>query len=409
MNNQVGLQYELYPYPFRDPEAEKPGKTKTIANALPLIGHYLFNGSSRRFQTFRVLVAGGGTGDATVHLAEQLAAGKSAGEVIHLDISAASNDIAQRRIEKLGLKNVRFVQGSLLDLAEMGLGDFDYIDCTGVLHHLEEPLAGVKVLRSVLKHDGGMSIMLYGELGRIGVYHLQEMIRMLRLPENSLEDLIGIARDLVGKLPRSNWLLRSRWIQLSDRLDDNEIVDLLLHVRDRAYRVSEVFDLMEAAGFRIVSFLPPFAYDSRWWMPPGDKLRTRFNAFSPRENAVFAELLTGGPNRHIFFAVPGERKENTVVNNAGSEKNIPVLINPDMKPPEPGKAGTLNVIGSTMPFTELEGSLLYYIDGKRSLSDIFISLQANPQIQGDTERYQQAWNKIFQVLNAASLLVLKTD
>ena len=59
---------------------------------------------------------------------------------------------------------VKFIQGSLLDCKEMEIGEFDYVDSCGVLHHLPDTEAGFKALDSVLKPDGGMGIMVYGTL-----------------------------------------------------------------------------------------------------------------------------------------------------------------------------------------------------------------------------------------------------
>ncbi len=58
-------------------------------------------------------------------------------------------------------------------------GAFDYIDASGVLHHLPDPLAGLHVLVSVLKPDGAIGIMTYGALARSGVYPMQQLQRLL--------------------------------------------------------------------------------------------------------------------------------------------------------------------------------------------------------------------------------------
>src|SRR5207249_9481006 len=123
---------------------------------LELITVYCFKGRSNFSQEFQVLVAGGGTGDQTIFLAEQLRHNRRA-EVVHLDISEKCNEIARRRAEVRNLTNITWVHGSVLDLPSLKLGPFDYINCVGVLHHLKEPKAGLQALRSVLKDEGAMS------------------------------------------------------------------------------------------------------------------------------------------------------------------------------------------------------------------------------------------------------------
>ena len=58
---------------------------------------------------------------------------------------------------------------SLLDVGQLSSA-FDLILCTGVLHHLPNPDAGLKALADVLEPSGSMGIMLYGKAARTGVY-----------------------------------------------------------------------------------------------------------------------------------------------------------------------------------------------------------------------------------------------
>ena len=89
----VRKQYEALPYPERDPADEKQRLVQTWLDDLPMINHYCFAGRQTFHQGFRVLVAGGGTGDATLYLAEQL---KGLGaQIVHLDMSTASIAIAR--------------------------------------------------------------------------------------------------------------------------------------------------------------------------------------------------------------------------------------------------------------------------------------------------------------------------
>ncbi len=138
---EVRRQYEDLPYPPRDPLDEKTRLIRTWLDELPMINHYCYGGRQTFRDGFRALVAGGGTGDATILLAEQLLG--TGAEIVHVDLSAASIDVARRRAGVRGLDNIRWVHESLLGLPALGLGKFDYINCAGVLHHLADPDAGV--------------------------------------------------------------------------------------------------------------------------------------------------------------------------------------------------------------------------------------------------------------------------
>ena len=65
-------QYESLPYPPCNPQDEKKQLIQTWLESLAMINHYCFSGKQSFQEHFRVLAAGGGTGDATIYLAEQL-------------------------------------------------------------------------------------------------------------------------------------------------------------------------------------------------------------------------------------------------------------------------------------------------------------------------------------------------
>ena len=132
----VRAQYEALPYPPRDPRDEAIRLVTGTPSHLLEVNHYLYSGRLNFVRPFRALVAGGGTGDACIMMAQQLVDRRCPGEVVYLDLSAASRQICESRAKARGLRNIQFLTGSLLDLPSMAIGQFDYIDCTGVLHHL---------------------------------------------------------------------------------------------------------------------------------------------------------------------------------------------------------------------------------------------------------------------------------
>ena len=69
---QVQDHYLDYPYPQRNPEDDKTRLMKIYGDYLGELNHWLFEGKEDFKKDFRVLIAGGGTGDSTIYLAEQL-------------------------------------------------------------------------------------------------------------------------------------------------------------------------------------------------------------------------------------------------------------------------------------------------------------------------------------------------
>ncbi len=253
----VQEQYEAYPYPERKPEDEKKRMVTGSPSYPEEIDHFLHGGARDWSQPFRALVAGGGTGDALIQMAQVLTSAGRPYELTYLDLSSTSRQIAEARAEMRGLTGITFHTGSLLDAAD--LGSFDYIDCCGVLHHLPNPAEGFAALRSALAPGGGMGFMVYAPYGRSGVYPLQEAFGALLdglPPKARLER----GREIVRKLPpghpfRCNPNLRDH------RASEAGFYDLLLHSQDQAFDVASLLQVLDDTGWQLLSFATPALYD----------------------------------------------------------------------------------------------------------------------------------------------------
>ena len=302
----VAAQYEALPYPPRDPAEEDGRLIGTWLDDLDLLNHHCFRGEREFDAGFRVLVAGGGTGDGTIFIAQQLRErGIVGARVVHLDLSAAAIEIAQARAQRRGLDGIEFIQGNLLDLPAMNLGEFDFINCVGVLHHLPDPEVGLAALLPSLASDGAMAVLLYGKIGRIGVYHAQEILRRLPLAA-SFAERVHQARRLLAKLPRTNWLARSAELHPDlHQGGDAALYDLLLHAQDRAYDVEEIYRWFADDNKLHLYFsdvhrgrLP---YSPSTWLHDLPEL-TAISSKSQREQESLAELIGGDLVLHAFFA-----------------------------------------------------------------------------------------------------------
>lgn len=64
----VQEHYQDYPYPYRDPEEETKRLLAVSGEFLGELNHYLYRGKKDFNSGFRVLIAGGGTGDSTIYI-----------------------------------------------------------------------------------------------------------------------------------------------------------------------------------------------------------------------------------------------------------------------------------------------------------------------------------------------------
>jgi len=404
MDDPVSRQYEAYPYPPRDPADEARRLLAGSPSALGEVNHYLFGGRRDFTRGFRALVAGGGTGDATIMLAQQLS-DAGGGEVVYLDLSTASREIAEARATVRGLKNVTFVSGVLEDLSDLGLGAFDYIDCCGVLHHLADPAAGLKALAASLAEGGGMGLMVYGEYGRTGVYPMQGMLRQLAgdLP---LDRRVALARRLMAALPETNWLRRNPFLGDYKR-SDAELVDLFLHSRDRAYRVPQLVELVSDAGLEPVALIEPARYEPASYLEDPALLEP-LKELDWLERAAFAEALTGNIKKHIVYVAKAGGGAGRIARPDRPEA-IPRLA----RLPAAGLAHALRREGALQ--VELDGlslrqqlpplaaDIVARIDGRAHLAAIHRALQdRNPGL--DWFAFKSAFDQLYKVLGGLNHL-----
>ena len=109
----VAGQYEAYPYPARNPADERKRLIEGSPSDLLELSHYLFRG--RTPNPFRALIAGGGTGDAAIMLAQHCASAGLKAEIVYLDMSTAARRVVEERAKVRNLANLRFVTGFTQD------------------------------------------------------------------------------------------------------------------------------------------------------------------------------------------------------------------------------------------------------------------------------------------------------
>lgn len=252
--SNVREQYERYPFPLRRPQDESGRLIVSEVDRLAKIDHCLFRGTRDFREPFRVLIAGGGTGDALLYLGEQLR--ECPVEFVFLDMSQASLDVARARAKARELQAVEWIHGSLLDLPTLGLGEFDYINCIGVLHHLPDPEEGLAALNSCLAPDGGMGLMLYGKYGRRNVYTMQELLGLIGSPDQDLESKVELTRRAILDLGSSNRIQLSADAQavIEQAESDAYLVDTYLHGQDRAYSVAEIHELLATSSLSLAAY-----------------------------------------------------------------------------------------------------------------------------------------------------------
>ena len=104
--------------------------------------------------------------------------------------------------ERYSINNVIFAQGDVLFLE----GQYDRIECTGVLHHLKDPEAGFRRLAACLKPGGVIQVMVYAEGNREDIYRLRSKLESID-HETTADEILNPGRGscaATGTLPSSS-------------------------------------------------------------------------------------------------------------------------------------------------------------------------------------------------------------
>jgi SAM-dependent methyltransferase len=402
----LAAQYEAYPYPPRDPRAEARRLVVGSPGHLREIDYWVFGAARPAHRPLRALIAGGGTGDATIMLAQQMRDAGRPGRVTWLDRSAAALAIARARAEARGLDNIDWQTGSLLDLPNSGLGPFDYVDCCGVLHHLADPAAGLTALVSVLAPGGGVGLMVYAPYGRSGVTMAQEALRLLAPVREPAPARLDMAKRMLRHLPDSHALRHSPGFADLGEFGDAGLFDLLLNPRERSFTAAGLAALLAGQGLAIRCWMEPLRYDPATWLQD-PKLRARAATLDVVQQAALAEMLTGNMFAHVVYATrPQEasprpdpaRPEAVPVLREGDGEALARLIRPEHTLPI-----LFYGLRVPVPLPPLAGAILRLVDGRRSVAEIGDALRSRGIAE---DAFTRAWQATFRALESVNHLLL---
>lgn len=319
-----------------------------------------------------ILIAGCGTWQAAKY-----ALCRPAARVVGIDVSTTSLAHTERLKRKYELANLALEQTPIERVADLDQR-FDLIVCTGVLHHLADPDAGLRALGSALKPDGAIYLMVYAPYGRAGVYLLQDYCRRLGIGTSAqeIDDLTTVVEALPPHHPLATLLRGSR-----DALNANALADALLNPRDRSFSVPQLFDFIERNGLEF----------GRWyWQAPylpqcGSFAATphakRLAELSEREQYAAMELWRGTMTCHSLVASrSGTRRNGASFSFAGNRWSncVPLRLPNTMCVQQRLPAGAAGVLlNRSHPFHDLvpvinaqEKRMFERIDGRRSIAEI---------------------------------------
>ena len=337
-----------------------------------------------------VLVAGCGTFQSAKH-----ALCHPEARVVGIDVSTTSLEHTERLKQKYNLTNLVTRQVQIEDAGELDQR-FDLIVCTGVLHHLADPDAGLRALRSALKPDGAMYLMVYAPYGRTGVYMLQDYCRRLGIGTSPQEinDLVAVLRVL----PPHHPLLASQGGS-RDFMNGDALADALLNPRDRSYSVPELYDFIERNDLQLGRWYWQAPYLPHCGAISNTPHAARLAALPAREQYAQMELWRGLMANHSFVVHHRNASDDAQVRFDDDRylSYVPVRLPWTICIQErlpPGAAGAL--LNQTHLFNDLyliidphEKQMFDAIDGRRSIAEIAAGVKdALPRAR---DLFEQLW------------------
>lgn len=110
-------------------------------------------------------------------------AARNAARAVGVDLGS-SVDSAKRNLQQMGISNVSFERDDIIAYADRHAGEFDFVYCIGVLHHMKDPYEGFKAAVKATKSGGRFHCWVYGWEGNFLVRAVIDPLRKMvcRLP-----------------------------------------------------------------------------------------------------------------------------------------------------------------------------------------------------------------------------------
>ena len=240
---KVREQYEENPYP-RWVKLGVPIQAKPIVAICDGLELQFSAENIKNVTAPAILIAGCGTGQHSIGTASRF----SNCHVTAVDLSLASLAYAQRKSNELCFTNIDYLQADILHLHQIGK-EFDIIESSGVLHHMDEPMAGWRVLVDLLKPSGLMKIGLYSELARQDIVEVRKEIMALEVGASATQ--IRNFRELSRKSESHDVKKLSTF---TDFFSLSEFRDLIFHVREHRFTLPQIRNCLDDLGLKFCGF-----------------------------------------------------------------------------------------------------------------------------------------------------------
>ena len=200
---------------------------------------------NNKFLESNTLIAGCGTGNHSISATRY----KNT-KILAIDLSLKSLGYAKRKTDELNYKNIEYLHADILQLNKLNK-KFDIIECVGTLHHMKEPLEGLKILLNILEPHGFLKLGLYSEIARKHYVKARKSIKKKSFV-NSDENIKIIREQILNE--KKDPLIKSIANSGSDFYSTSAVRDLLFHVQEHRFTIPKISKILNNFDLEFLGF-----------------------------------------------------------------------------------------------------------------------------------------------------------
>ena len=197
-----------------------------------------------KFNNPNILIAGCGTGSHSI-----LGTRYKNSNILAVDLSLMSLAYAKRKTEESNIKNIEYMQADILQLKKLNK-KFDIIESVGTLHHMKDPVKGLKVLLDILVPHGFLKLGLYSEAARKHIVEARKFIKRKNY-KNTSEDIKICRQDIINEKVNP---INQKVILHTDFYSTSSVRDLLFHVQEHRFTIPQISEILNDLNLEFLGF-----------------------------------------------------------------------------------------------------------------------------------------------------------
>lgn len=312
--------------------------------------------------------------------------------VLGTDISASSLEAARQAAQQLGITNLELREQTINHVGYHQ--QFDYILCTGVIHHMVDPGMALAKLAAALKPGGILELMVYNQYHRIMTSAFQRAVRLFgQSVTPDFEADLMVARELIAARPQVGPL--ADYLHQFEGAPEVILADSLLQPVEHSYTVAGLSALAQRCGLELrlpaTNLYDKDADHTSWNMTfDNDALQARYDQLPDLQRWQITNLLLLDASPMIWFYLQHATSSHTAV---GEREICETFLHTTFAKTTTtqrnyfrGTDGTYTLSPRSIPYPvpprdPLSQALLAAVDGKTPMREMFSRLGIAPTFQ----------------------------